>query len=355
MANILIKNGRVWDGEHFFCADVLTDGERVAKIEPQISDEADYVYDAAGKTVSAGLIDAHTHMRGISYDKFGMQAEMSCFPFGVTAAADAGARQGDKTLLDSFILKNVVFVDVSIKNNQPDFSETDMRLAAYGDKAIGLKVYFDTTVSEVRDIAPLRRICDFAHKRGLHTMVHSSNSPTKISDILDVLGEGDILTHAFQGGFYNASEDGFESVGQAQRRGVVIDMGMAGHVHTDFGVFEKAVQSGIVPDVISTDITRYSAYTRGGRYGMTMCMSIAKTLGMSEESIFKAVTSNPAKALGKDREWGYLQLGRVADIAVFDYTDEGFDLTDKSGNRIYSTEGYRCILTVSGGQIMYRY
>ena len=45
----LIKNGRVFDGESFFYADVLTEGEKVVKIEPKISSEADFVYDASGK------------------------------------------------------------------------------------------------------------------------------------------------------------------------------------------------------------------------------------------------------------------------------------------------------------------
>ena len=87
---------------------------------------------------------------------------------------------------------------------------------------------------------------------------------------------------------------------------------------------------------------------------MTMCMSIARSLGMREEEIFKSITSTPARTLGKDGEWGYLKVGRNADIAVFDYKDEGFDLTDKAGNRIYSDKGYRCVLTVSDGQVVYR-
>ena len=70
---------------------------------------------------------------------------------------------------------------------------------------------------------------------------------------------------------------------------------MAGHVHTDFGVLKRAIDADCLPDTISTDITKASAYKRGGRYGMTMCMSIAKHLGMQEEDIFRAVTSTPAK------------------------------------------------------------
>lgn len=354
MARILMKSGRVWDGERFLFADILTDGNSVAKIEPNISDEADFIYDAIGKTVSAGLVDAHIHMRGISSKEFGIQAEMSCFPFGVTAAADAGGGQGDKALLDSFMLRNVLFVGVGLKDNHADFVKTEWMLAQYGDKVIGLKVYFDTAISEVSDITPLREVCEYARAKGLRVMVHCSNSPVSMAEILDILGRGDILTHSFHGGIHNAAEDNFASMKQAQKRGVVIDAGFAGHVHTDFNVFGQAIKNGILPNTISTDITRYSAYTRGGRYGMTMCMNIAKTLGMCEEDIFRSVTSNPAKVLGKAHEWGYLKIGRAADIAVFDYTDEGFDLTDIAGNHICSTEGYRCVLTVSDGQVVHR-
>ena len=99
MASILIKNGRVWDGERFFYADVLTEGDRISKIEPHISEKAEFVYDAAGKTVTPGLVDAHVHMRGLN-KKFGIHVELSSIPFGVTAAADVCAAYGDKALLD---------------------------------------------------------------------------------------------------------------------------------------------------------------------------------------------------------------------------------------------------------------
>ena len=176
-----------------------------------------------------------------------------------------------------------------------------------------------------------------------------------MSDILDVLNPGDILTHAFHGGVNTATDDGFKSIREAKARGVVIDSGFAGNVHTDFAILRQAVGSGVLPDCISTDITKFSAYTRGGRYGMTMCMSIAKHAGMSEEDIFRAVTRAPAEALGRADEWGRLKVGGIADIAVIDYTDEGFSLTDANGNHIESPCGYRCELTVSYGQLVYKH
>lgn len=355
MASILIKNGRVWDGERFFLADVLTKGDKIVKIAPCIDDGADFTYDAVGKTVSTGLVDVHVHLRGISSEAFGIQGEAACFPFGVTAAADAGGGRGDMSLLQSFMLKTAVIVGVSIRDNHVDEERTTKKLALYGDSAIGLKVYFDTTVSEVRDITPLREACRLARKLGLFVMVHCASSPTPMGEILDTLSAGDILTHSFHGGVHTAAEDDFAAMRRAKARGVIIDAGFAGHVHTDFAVCRAAVAAGLAPDTISTDVTRYSAYMRGGRYGMTMCMNMARALGMSEEAIFRAVTSTPAKVLGKEKEWGHLRVGGKVDIAVFEDADEGFSLTDKRGNSLESARGYRCLLTVADGQIIYRH
>lgn len=354
MTSILCKNGRVWDGERFCDADVLIREGIVCKIEPDIDESVEFVYDATGKIVSAGLVDAHVHMKGISPDQYGIHAEMSCFPFGVTAAADAGGGYGNKALLDSFQLKNAVFVSVGFKENRAMLDDTEKAIANYGDRAVGLKVYFDSSISEVTDITPLQEVVDFAEKNHLIVMVHSSYSPVPMKELLGVLRKGDILTHAYHGGANNVSEDGFECIREAKKRGVIIDAGFAGYVHTDFGVFKSAMKHDAKPDVISTDITRASAYKRGGRYGMTMCMSLARTLGMSEEEIFQCVTVNPARALGKEHEWGFLRVNGTADLAVFEYGDEAFDMTDRAGNRVQDCQGYRCVLTISDGEVVYR-
>ena len=355
MGKILIKNGKIWDGERFFYADVLTNAEAVERIEPKIEETADFVYDAKGKTVTAGLVDVHTHLQVHPTDQFGTPADISCFPFGVTAAADAGRSVGDPSILASFVLKNVVFVNAHFKNNHANFQKTEKALETFGDRVVGIKTYFDTTQSDVSSIGPLSEVCEFAAQRGLRVMVHCSNSPVPMAEILGTLRPGDILTHSFHGGSNNASEDNYESMKAAQRRGVIIDVGFAGHVHTDFAVLKGALDRGIVPDIIGSDITRFSAFTRGGRYGMTMCMSIAKSLGMKEDDIFRAVTSNPAASLGKGNEWGKLAARKCADISVLDYTDEGFCLTDKAGNTVHSDQGYRCVLTVADGRVVFKY
>ena len=356
MAKILIKNGKIWDGEKFFFSDVLTEDEHIAKIAQDINEEADYVFDAKGKIVSAGLVDTHVHLKGISADIYGIQAEMSSLPFGVTAVNVAGCVHCNRKLLDSFAVKNTIFVSVKIRDNHACFELSKEKFECYSGRAIGIKVFFDDiTKSNIKDITPLVEACDYARRNNLKVMVHCSNSPTSMLEIVETLAPGDILTHIFHGGENSCIENDFEAFKLAKQKGVVLDSGFAGDVHVNFSNLESSIKAGFLPDTISTDITCTSAYMRGGRYGMPMCMSIAKKAGMNEEDIFKAVTSTPAKALSKDNEWGYLAVGRRADIAVLDYTDEGFDLVDKQGNRTKSDTGYRCILTVADGRVVYRY
>ena len=81
---------------NFSFKDVFIERDKVKKISENICEDAGFIYDATGKIVSAGLVDAHVHMKGISIENFGIQAEMSCFPFGVTAANDAWAMLGSK-------------------------------------------------------------------------------------------------------------------------------------------------------------------------------------------------------------------------------------------------------------------
>lgn len=364
MGSICITNARIWDGESFGEGDILVADSRILAIRDKALDwkneevakkaqEAEFCYDAGGRIVSPGLVDIHVHMRGISSDQFGIDAQMSCLPFGVTAAADASGGKGNKALLDTFQVKNVIFAAVSFKDNRPDFEQLEKWLALYGDRTVGIKVYF-VEDSGVWDTKPLKEVCQFAHERNLRVMVHTTDSLVPMSEVLEALGEGDIFSHAYHGGRYTVAEDDFASLESARRRGVIIDAGMAGHVHTDFGVLKAAIDAGSIPDVISTDITCYSAYKRGGIYGMTMCMSIMHYLGMKEEDIFRAVTGNAAASLGKESQWGYLREGRCADIAVLEYGENGFDMTDKAGNHIESTAGYSCVLTISDGQIVYR-
>ena len=51
---------------------------------------------------------------------------------------------------------------------------------------------------------------------------------------------------------------------------------------------------------------------------------------------------------------GTLKIGGTADIAVFDENGGTCDMTDKDGNRFYSENTYRCLMTISDGDVLYR-
>ena len=59
----LLRGARLYDGTGSapFTADILIDGDRIARIAPDLDAPADRVVDLAGKSVSSGFIDAHSH------------------------------------------------------------------------------------------------------------------------------------------------------------------------------------------------------------------------------------------------------------------------------------------------------
>lgn len=61
--SLLIKNGRIITPDQDYVADILVEGETIARIAPDIASEnADEVIDASGKFVFPGFIDPHVHI-----------------------------------------------------------------------------------------------------------------------------------------------------------------------------------------------------------------------------------------------------------------------------------------------------
>ena len=355
--DIIIKNGRVWDGQKFLGSGtyIAIKGGVIAKIGAGTADEAEHVFDAEGMTVLPGLVDIHVHMRGCSDAVYGVPAEASCFPFGVTAAAEAAAElAGGARSLDDMLLKTFVFIAPPVKNNSVSSADIDRLAEEYGKRLVGVKMFLDASNPNLKDVEPFCRICDYAHRRGLKVLVHTTGSPVPFGKIFDILAPGDICTHIFHGGAHTAAEDNFESHKRAKQKGIILDVGMAGGVHTDFAVAKAAIESGVIPCTISTDITKRSVFVRGGNYGMTLAMSIMRHLQMPEEEIFAAVTHRAAKAIGAHDTCGKIEEGRCADIAVITWDKGDLDITDRAGNNLKSSLTYSCRLTIADGQVVCR-
>lgn len=83
---VLVRNGTVVSPDGTRAADVLIEGERIARVAPGIAAEADAVYDAAGRCVLPGGIDVHTHL-DMPYGPF---VTADDFASGTIAAACGG-------------------------------------------------------------------------------------------------------------------------------------------------------------------------------------------------------------------------------------------------------------------------
>lgn len=354
LKSILIQNGKIFDGQRFFCGDVLIENGCIAALGDIGEATAGFTYDAAGMTVCPGLVDIHAHLAGVTDDAFAIPAEVALFPFGATAAAEASACHGNREFLERIMPDAVMFLAITVREDRAYFEKTAQLLEAFGDRAVGVKVFFDTANPELRSIAPLEQAVAFAREHGLKIMVHSTGSPVPMIDIVKTLGPGDILSHFYHGGENRCDADHFAAWHLAKEKGVVIDVGMAGHIHTDFALLGAAIQQGFTPDTLGSDITCFSAFTRGGNYGLTLCMSVLRDLGLSEEEVLRLVTVNPAAALDKQSVWGCLKVGMPANLAVLDYGKEDYDFNENPANRISGTHSYRCRLTVCQGKVVSR-
>ena len=356
MAKILLKNGKIFDGGRFFFGSVLTEDEKIiaigdfnAEIDAQTT-----VIDLGGCIVCPGLVDIHVHTDELSGDPYGFPALLETVPFGVTAAVDASANLPPENSA-ALPIRTAALVSLRVREDgEPDYEAMEQSLSAFGDRALGVKIYFDRGQPFVPALSHIEKTSAFTKRLGLLTMVHCTDSPAPMREIVAALSEGDVLTHAYHGEPHAIAREDYAAYRLAKEKGVVIDAGMAGGVHTDFAVLKNALAQGYPPDVISTDITRSSAYKRGGIYGMTMCMSIYRGLGMDETAVLSAVTSSAAKAARRENLWGALSVGGAADIAVLSYEDAKIDITDRANNRVVLDKGYTCRLTVVNGKILYR-
>lgn len=352
MGTILIQNGRIFDGYRYLEGDVFIRDGIIETLGGISQEKAGFTFDAAGMTVMPGLVDVHMHIKGFSSDKWAAPADC-CLSFGVTAAADASTDFGSIDTPASLTVKPCVFVLSGTRQSPERLRRAEEALEKYGKLSAGIKICYDANDDpNLKSADSLAELSDFAHKKGYRLTVHTSNCPIPMAELFAALNPGDIVTHVYHGGGHTVAEDDFACLFEAKKRGIYLDMSPAGTGHIDFSIFQKAVAAGALPDLIGTDLVWQILYTRGGRFGLTSCMTMARLLGMQEEDIFPCVTANAGKAL--DRPWGVLTEGGNADIAVLEYGKEPFDMTDRAGFRLQSDLGYRCHLTIADGKIVYR-
>src|SRR5262249_46898007 len=159
-----------------------------------------------------------------------------------------------------------------------------------------------------------------------------------MSQILDLLRPGDILTHAYTGApnpggaFTNIVQDGrlLPAALATKQRGVIFDVGHGGGSF-DYTVAEPAIAQGCPPDTISSDIHVFSGNTRGMPY-LTWVMSKFMGLGFTLEQVVAMAMVNPAKVINRLPKLGTLQVGAPGDVAIMELVEGEVSFVDTRNN-----------------------
>jgi dihydroorotase len=172
-------------------------------------------------------------------------------------------------------------------------------------------------------------------------MVHIGGVETKelMSQILDLLRPGDVLTHSYSGFLNNAGvatnivQDGklLPAALAAKQRGVIFDVGHGGGSF-DFTVAEVAIPGGCTPDTISSDIHVFSGNSPGMPY-LPNVMSKFMALGFSLEQVVTMATTTPAKIINRAPKIGTLQIGAPGDVAIMDMVEGPVTFVDTRNNK----------------------
>lgn len=379
MYQLLIKNGTVIDpanGVNGIC-DVAVEGGKIAAVGANLEGEARQTIDATGCIVTPGLIDHHCHLYPLG--KIGLPAEAQCFRSGVTTAVDAGSTGCDTfaqhvPFLRQSKLRIKAYLNVcstgldSLPKQMEDvdpahFDEGAIRetFAEYKGDLLGLKLRTSKEVVREQGYTPLKKMVELAEKLDVPVMVHCTNPPGTIPELLCYLRSGDVMTHMYMNkGSTLLDDKGFvcREAYEARSRGVLFEASDA-REHFGFSTAIPAIKSGFYPDIIATDTTSFSMNFRPTAFSLNNQLAKYTQLGIPFETVIASSTSRPAKDMGLLGEIGCLSVGACGDIAVFRKEASTIPFGDRpygnpAGESFPCEWRLRAMLTVKDGEMVYR-
>jgi dihydroorotase len=325
--------------------------------------------DLSGLLVTPGLVDFHTHL--FHGQDLGVHAD-TLVNQGVTAAVDAGSSGAHlfpaykELVIDKSKLRIQSFLNIATigttsillqgELKSPAYSNEEAAIAmaqTFPEEIIGIKVRASKDVGGDLTVDGLLKARSAATKLGLPLMVHLGPAPADVEFILDLLGPGDILTHAYTGWVGNTlvtdskPRPAFIS---AKKRGVLFDIGhgMGGF---DSTVAKVLIDHGFYPDTISTDVHTYS---KEKVLGLPEVLSKFVALGMELSEVLVRATSAPAE-FGRFNSAGVgaIEVGAQADIAAFEYSEGEHVFSDCHGHSFKGDMRLIPVFTMINGEVLY--
>ena len=373
--DILLRGGRVFDPAQGISGgrlDVAVDAGRIASVAADLAPpQAGSVIDVSGAIVAPGLIDLHCHVYH-GFNPTGVHPDVAGVGSGVTTVVDGGsAGHANFGGFPAYVVPSsrtrvlcMVHISACGLSRMPelrslddiDVAETARTVRENRPLTQGVKIRAIGPTTQTAGVETVRLAKRAADESESRLMVHIGelyhDGPTITRELLPLLGSGDILTHAFTpnpGGILGQDEMVHSEVLAARDRGVVIDTAF-GRFNFGFDVARRALDQGLIPDTIATDMTL------PGRaetvFSMPEMLTRFLALGLSLDQVIAMATVNPARALDMDDALGSLEPGREADISVLEAVSGDWTVSDVKGVELRTDLALRPVLTVRAGQVI---
>lgn len=366
MYDMIIRAGRLGNGQLVDIA--ILDGRIAALGALPETTEAKQTLTLAGQVhVSAGWIDGHTHCYPASPiyydepDKVGVAS-------GVTTVIDAGSTGTDD--VDDFqqiaagcktrvhALLNISRIGLLRQNELANPADIDPALAQAAIRRhpsfiVGIKARMSGSVVGESGLQPLRVAKQIQRDNGnLPLMVHVGNTPPDLDEIVALLGDGDLLTHCFNGKpnrILTPAGELRQAVREAMQRGLLLDIGHGG-ASFSFEVAELAIRQGILPHTISSDIYCKNRI-KGPVYSLAHVMSKFLSIGMTLEQVLACVTHQAADALRLPGK-GHLEVGADADLTLFQVASDPILFADTEAATRHGDRQLLPLAALVGGELV---
>ena len=375
MKELLLRGGRVYDparGISNQSLDLAVSGGRICEVAKGLDPAGfELVIDVSDRIVAPGMIDLHCHVYH-GFNSTGVHPDVAGVGSGVTTVVDGGsAGHANFGGFPAYVVpssRTRIFCMVHIAANglsrmpelrslgDIDVGETARTVLDNRPLTQGVKIRAIGPTTETAGVEIVRLAKRAADESGSRLMVHIGelyhDGPTLTRDLLPLLGPGDILTHAFTpnpGRILDQGGKVISEVFDARDRGVFIDTAF-GRFNFSFDVARSALDQGLIPDTIATDMTL------PGRAQMVFSMPEMLTrflaLGLSLDQVIEMATANPARALGMGDVLGSLEPGREAGISVLEAVSGNWTVSDVKGQTLRTELAIRPVLTVRAGEVV---
>ena len=358
MYDLLLKNGTLVDPTTNLhrVGDLGINGPLVASVlDASSGATARRVQDVSGLYVMPGFIDLHVHVfSGVTH--YGIDVDPTCLGRGVTTALDAGSAGAltfpgfRQFVIDVSQTRLFAMLNISALGLVPDATSgiqmgelEDLRyvdvkeatrvIEANRDKILGVKIRLSDNLAAggENEMPALLRAREAADAVGLPLMIHTPLSSLSMTQVLNELRPGDVLTHSFHGhrcGILDSEMKVLPEIRKKVDEGLLLDIGH-GQGSFTYEVARAAMSQGVIPHTISSDLHAYNL--NGPVFDLVTTINKFLHLGMELDGAIRRVTTIPAQFLKMEDKIGTLKDGAVADIVVVEMMEGAFEMTDAFG------------------------